>query len=145
MAAPVVLRMEDCNITTSAHGDSGVWVKSGKATLIRNHIHDCGLNGVVLENSQAKAVLEDNTIDNCGLFSPTNSMTGVPFPAIHIKSGAEVTARGNRITNNAGFGVRVAAGGKGEFQDNDLRGNRKGAWDINKRSLPNVQRLGNHE
>jgi parallel beta-helix repeat protein len=110
-------------------------------TLVRSHIHDCGFSGVVLEDAQAKAVLEHNTIDNCGAWQ----LLGGGNPAIHIKDGAVVEVRGNRIVNNGGFGVRVEGRGKGVFENNDLRGNKKGAWDIQKDNLPNVQRSGNLE
>jgi parallel beta-helix repeat protein len=136
------LRMDGCDITSSVTGNSGVWVKSGKVTLLHNHIHDCGFSGVVLEGTLAKAALEDNAIDNCGAWQ---DIGGGRLPAIHVKDGAVVTARGNRITNNGGFGVRVEGRGKGEFQENDLQGNKKGAWDIQKDSLLNVLRLGNRE
>ncbi len=53
--------------------------------------------------------------------------------------------RGNRINKNGYEAVWVYEGGVGTLEDNDLRENARGAWDIAADSEPNVHRARNQE
>jgi parallel beta-helix repeat protein len=55
------------------------------------------------------------------------------------------TVRGNRISKNRYRGIWIFDGGSGTFEDNDLRDNSGGAWEIAEDCLPNVTRSGNME
>ncbi|MBK6929957.1 MAG: hypothetical protein IPH12_03510 [Saprospirales bacterium] len=53
--------------------------------------------------------------------------------------------RNNQIFENAYQGVWVYENGRGTFENNTLRANKRGAWDIAADCLPNVKRSGNIE
>ena len=51
--------------------------------------------------------------------------------------------RSNRVNRNGLSAVKVYPGGGGTFEDNDLRDNVHGAWDISSDSRANVKRARN--
>ena len=53
--------------------------------------------------------------------------------------------RQNRINKNGYEGIWIYENGGGIFEDNDLRDNIRGAWDIDDESEPNVKRARNLE
>jgi len=125
------LDLEDCDISSL----SGNCVSIGSDTdprLRRNHIHNGVPEGVIVWN-RGKGTLEDNEIF-------TNEMAGVL-----IWTGGSPTMSHNRIFQNGQTGIRIMEGGGGIFENNDLRGNAKGAWEISPDCEANVQRRGNKE
>ena len=62
-----------------------------------------------------------------------------------IKEGGNPTVRRNRITDNGYEAVWVYEGGRGTFEGNDLRGNKRGAWDIAADCADNISRKDNQE
>jgi parallel beta-helix repeat protein len=62
---------------------------------------------------------------------------------VEIKTGGNPTLRGNRINRNDYRAVYAHDGGRGVIEDNDLTGNKRGAWDIAKDSEATVKRSGN--
>ena len=125
------LDLEDCDI--SSQGGLCVAIYgSADPRLRRNRIHDGKTAGVLIcENGQG--TLEDNEIF-------ANAYCGVL-----ISDGGNPTLRRNSISLNSGKGIRVSSGGGGIFEDNDLRGNTKGAWFIAPDCEARVQRSGNRE
>lgn len=69
----------------------------------------------MIENAQG--TLEDNDIFD-------NAIAGV-----WVNTGGYPTLRRNRITKNA-VAIRGYTNGQGIYEENDLRGNTCGAWDI---------------
>ena len=55
--------------------------------------------------------------------------------------GGDPVVVNNRIRNNSYEGVWVYKDGKGRFENNVIRGNARGAWDI--KDSPGVRRKGN--
>jgi parallel beta-helix repeat protein len=53
--------------------------------------------------------------------------------------------RGNRITGNAEHGVKVEENGAGVVEDNDLTGNRQGAWHLDHKARRDVIQARNRE
>jgi parallel beta-helix repeat protein len=86
---------------------------------------------MVLANG--RGVLEDNDISE-------NAEVGAT-----IWGGGNPILRRNRISQNGHVAIRVHDGGQGIVEDNDLRGNRGGAWDIASDCQDNVIRNGNQE
>jgi parallel beta-helix repeat protein len=78
-------------------------------------------------------MLEDNDI-----FS--NALSG-----LQIKKEGNPTLRCNRINKNGYQAVWIYEGGGGIIEDNDLRDNAEGAWDISEDSKPKVKRARNLE
>jgi parallel beta-helix repeat protein len=54
-----------------------------------------------------------------------NSLAGVT-----VREGAEPVVRRNRIHDGKSVGIHVHDNGRGTFEDNDLRGNQGGSWNI---------------
>jgi parallel beta-helix repeat protein len=69
--------------------------------------------------------LEDNDIF-------ANAMMGVG-----ITTGGNPGIRKNRISGNE-LAIFINAGGRGIFEGNDLRGNKRGAWDISPDCLDKI-------
>ncbi len=112
----------------------GVEIKTGaNPTLRRNRIHDGKQGGVLIWN-KGEGTLEKNEIfGNAGV-------------GVELRFGCWPKLTDNTITKNKYEAIWVNDYGGGEFLNNDLRGNgRKGAWDIDDKSLPNVKRSGNIE
>lgn len=128
------LIMEDCDI--SSQSDSCVVIRSADPSLRRCRIHDGKENGIFFSGNGTLGTLEDNDIF-------ANALAGVDIASGHP------TLRRNRITKNGDVGVKVwsrrSPVGGGIFEDNDLRGNAKGAWDIAPVCERQVQRRGNKE
>ena len=55
------------------------------------------------------------------------------------------TVRGNRISKNGSHAIRAHDGGGGVIEDNDLRDNTRGAWNIASDCEDKVKRKGNQE
>ena len=55
------------------------------------------------------------------------------------------TLRRNVIKNNGHLAIWIYENGGGTFEDNDLRDNSRGPWDISEDSEANVKRSGNKE
>jgi hypothetical protein len=64
---------------------------------------------------------------------------------VEIKSGGRLTVRRNRIVKNGYTAVHIHDGGSGVFEENDLQGNAKGAWDISPDCLDKVTLAQNRE
>lgn len=67
------------------------------------------------------------------------------YSGVEIRTGGNPMVRRNRINRNNNKAVWIHSEGGGVIEDNDLRDNRKGAWDISKDSEPNVIRAHNLE
>ena len=113
-----------------ANSNAGVLIKTGNPTLRGNRIHDENFGVMVFENGQG--LLEDNDI-----FANSNA-------GVLIKTG-NPTLRRNRVHKNGWQAIHIHDGGAGTFENNDLRGNVFGAWDLAPNCLPNVTRFGNIE
>jgi parallel beta-helix repeat protein len=130
------LIMEDCDI--SSQSKSCVVIHDfADPRLRRCRIHNGKESGIhFYENGQG--TIEDNEIF-------ANALVGVD-----IRSGRP-TLRRNRITKNDDVGVKVwclrigMGRGGGIFEDNDLRDNAGGAWNIEPACEAQVQRRGNKE
>ncbi|WP_417916038.1 right-handed parallel beta-helix repeat-containing protein [Candidatus Electronema sp. JC] len=125
------LKLDDCVI--SGKGMRCVLIH-GSATpcLCRNRILDAPTYGIDVRGP-SQSTLEDNEIS-------VNGLGGVI-----ITSNGSATLRRNCISQNGGVGIRVCDNGGGIFEDNDLRDNDRGAWDIDPDCEANVQRRGNKE
>jgi len=122
--------LEDNEIFGNAY--AGVEIKTGaNPTLRRNRIHD-GKSGGVFVQDNGQGTLEDNEI------------FGNAYSGVEIKTGANPTLRRNQIIKNADA-VWVYEGGLGVFEENDLRENKRGAWDVAPECLAKVTRTGNLE
>ena len=64
---------------------------------------------------------------------------------VAIMHDSNPTLRRNRINNNGHVAVSTSMGGGGTIEDNDLRGNANGAWNISADSEPNLRRARNKE
>ena len=64
---------------------------------------------------------------------------------VEVKAGGNPTLRRNRINNNGYEAIWVYEHGGGTIEDNDLRNNERGAWDISEDSEPNLKRARNLE
>ncbi len=64
---------------------------------------------------------------------------------VEIIEGSSLTLRRNPISQNAYEAIRVHNGGGGIFEDNDLRGNTKGAWKIAEDCETKITRKDNQE
>ncbi len=64
---------------------------------------------------------------------------------VAIHGGADPRLRRNRISKNGYRASRVYDGGQGVFEDNDLRGNTEGAWDVSPDCQDKVERTRNQE
>ncbi len=128
------LIMEDCDI--SSQSESCVIIRSfDDPRLRRCRIHDGKESGI---SFYGNGTLEDNDIF-------ANALAGV-----NIASG-HTTLRRNRITKNDEVGVKVQylrpgmRSGGGIFEDNDLRDNAGGAWEIHPYCEVRLQRRRNIE
>jgi parallel beta-helix repeat protein len=89
----------------------------GNPTLRNNRIHDGKGNGVrIFDNGQG--ILEENDIFGHNEFSQ-----------VIIETGSNPTLRNNRIHDSKSCGISITCG-SGIFENNDLRNNKKGAWNI---------------
>lgn len=124
------LELEDCDI--SSQSLACVAIHSGADPFLRrNYIHD-GAEGVFIHN-KGQGTLEDNEI-----------VSNVTY-GIEIIDGGNPTLHRNHISLNNWEGIHVCEDGGGIFEENDLRGNKKGAWRIAPDCEANVQRRGNKE
>ena len=64
---------------------------------------------------------------------------------VEIKEGGNPTLRRNRIAENGYQAVWIYNGGQGTFEDNDLRGNTRGAWLVAEDCKDKVIRRRNQE
>jgi len=103
----------------------------GNPTLRRNRIHDGNDCGVYIYNN-GLGIFEDNEI------------FGHVLSQVIVHSGGNPTLRRNRIHDGKSFGISID-NGHGTFEENDLRNNKKGAWDISGKSKSYIQRIKNIE
>lgn len=124
------LEVEDCDIMCP--GGDGVDVTGGAdPRLRRNRIHDCAQNGISIYGN-GLGTFEDNDIF-------ANASWGVM-----IWDGAHPTLRRNRIRENGHEAISISES-YGLFEDNDLRGNKDGAWRIDADCLGKIVRRDNQE
>jgi parallel beta-helix repeat protein len=57
----------------------------------------------------------------------------------------QATVRRNRITGNGRAAIWILEDSGGTFENNDLRGNHLGAWNIKAKYLPRIHRSSNQE
>ncbi|MDE3228531.1 MAG: right-handed parallel beta-helix repeat-containing protein, partial [Chloroflexota bacterium] len=130
-----------------ANGKSGVEIKSGATPTVRaNHIHHNHLSGVYVQE-KGLGVIEGNEI--YGNVSDTGgkiiySLVGLPSAGIEVV-GSTPTVKRNTIRQNNGPAIHIRNGGGGVYEENDLRGNSGGAWNIRSDCLPHVTRRANQE
>jgi F-box protein 11 len=74
-----------------------------------------------------------------------NDIFGNTYAGVRIKEEGNPTLRHNRINKNGYEAVWVSHGGSGIIEDNDLRDNARGPWDIAADCEPNVKRARNLE
>jgi nitrous oxidase accessory protein NosD len=122
------LEVSQCDLTTS--NGAGVVCKKASVILRGTRIHDCPMQGLVVEGASATALVEESTISACCRTSGA---------AIYLKAGGKITMRRTRITDNFRFAIQIEAGGGGTFEDNDLRGNQKGVWETDPSGFEVVQ------
>ena len=72
-------------------------------------------------------------------------ITSQSLACVAIHGGADPRLRRNRINKNGYMAVLVFGGGGGTIEDNDLRGNGRGAWYVSADSEPNLRRARNKE
>ena len=141
------LELEGCDITS--HSGVCVAIHGGAdPRLRRNTIHDGKDAGVVVRD-QGLGILEDNDITahaRAGVAIGTGGNPTLRRNTIHGQlTGGNPTLRRNRINRNEYEAVRIRQDGKGVIEDNDLTGNKQGAWDIAADSRGNVTRARNRE
>lgn len=105
--------------------------KEGNPTLCCNRIHDGNSNGIRVTDN-GLGILEDNDI------------FGHELSQVSVDSGGNPTLRRNRIHDGKSFGISID-NGHGTFEENDLRNNKKGAWDISGKSKSYIKRIKNIE
>jgi len=120
----------DCDISAETGGACVNIMSRDEVLLRKNSIHDGGGWGV-FAGGTGIVTLEENEI------------MAHAYSGLTIMRGAYVIARGNVIIRNAQHGVRIDLGGGGSFEDNDLRGNFLGAWNIDPKSFGQVLRERN--
>ena len=126
------LELEDCDIVSQSR--SCVAIHGGAdPRLRRNRIHDSPPRSGVIFWDNGEGLLEDNEIFG-------NALAGV-----QISDGGNPTLRRNRINKNGHWAVRIYKGSGGTIEDNDLRDNAKGAWNIPPDSEPNIRHARNKE
>jgi F-box protein 11 len=74
-----------------------------------------------------------------------NEIFANAFAGVAIREGGNPTLRRNRISENGYQAIWVYDGGGGVLEDNNLRGNTKGARDIAKDCETKVTRKDNQE
>jgi parallel beta-helix repeat protein len=85
-------------------------------------------------------------ISNNGLgILEENDIFGNAYSGVEITFGGNPNVRQNRINRNNFEAVWIHLGGCGVIEYNDLRDNKRGAWDISEDSEPKVKRSGNIE
>ena len=62
---------------------------------------------------------------------------------VEIKGSSNPTLRRNRINKNGYEAVWINDKGAGIIEDNDLRDNSRGAWDVSEDSKPKLKRARN--
>lgn len=137
--------LEDNDIFANVY--PGIDVQQESAPVVRgNRIHHNEGSGINIHDKGA-GVFEDNEIyANVAskLSTAIWSMLSVPSAGIEISGGAP-TMRRNSVRQNNGAGIHIRGTGGGVFEENDLRGNSGGAWNIQASCLPNVTKRGNLE
>jgi parallel beta-helix repeat protein len=58
---------------------------------------------------------------------------------VSVTAGGNPILRRNRINKNAWAGIRIYEQGTGTFEENDLKENIKGAWEISEDSKAKVK------
>ncbi len=124
--------IENCDISSQA-GECVAIYNGADPRLRHNFVHHGRGCGIVIFGNNSRGTLEDNDIIANG------------YPGIVLAAGSNLTLRRNRITENNGAGISVHFGGNGRFEDNDLRGNAKGAWYIDKGCEARMIRRDNKE
>jgi F-box protein 11 len=131
------LDLEECDITSQSFACVAIH-NGADPRLRRNRIHDGKENGIlVYENGMG--TLEENDIYG-------NAKAGVV-----ILGGSNPVLRRNRINkngyeaNDGSEAILVLKGGAGFFEENDIRGNTRGAWLIHPDCESKVVRKGNIE
>ena len=62
-----------------------------------------------------------------------------------VRTGANPTVRASRINDNGYEAVCVQDRGRGTFEDNDLTGNRRGAWNVDRSCRRKVRAARNRD
>ena len=107
------------NVDIASQSLANIAIRDGAdPTITDSRVHDSPESGIhVFDNGRGR-------IENTDIYD--NAKAGIT-----VESGGNPTLIGNRITGSGYEGVWVVAGaGGGSFEDNDLRGNSRGAWDI---------------
>ncbi len=128
------LDLEDCDISSWAYAGVASHRLFGEPYGVRrNRIHGTRAKdgaGIVLMGG-VKCIVEENEVfHNAGAGV---SVLGHP------------TVRRNHIYQNGGSAVQLGKYGGGVFEENDLRDNKRGPWDIDDANTGNVIRRGNKE
>lgn len=126
------VQVEECDITTARAGSaSGIEVLNGAVVLVRRtRIHDGGGYGVNLTSGRV-------TLEDCDI-------TGMGKSALHLKAGV-ATVLQSRLVSNEEWAVEATAGSQGVIEDNDLRSNKKGPWNLAANVTQAFQRHNNQE
>ncbi|MFT4793943.1 MAG: hypothetical protein ACI807_003922 [Paracoccaceae bacterium] len=129
-AKPVI---EDCEIVDNSLYGVVARDPGTVATFRRCAVRKSGSAGYRID-TQARALL-----DGCEVTENANA-------GVFIADGGEASVRNCTIANNAYEAVWVCdAESSGTFENNDLRGNRLGAWDITRGAEVNITRHNNLE
>lgn len=119
-----------CDITTQTQG-ACVNITGKDDVMLRENIIHGGHGWGVFAAGTGTVSLEGNDI-----VEHANS-------GLTVMRDAYVIARRNHINRNAQYAIRIDAGAGGSFENNDLGGNLRDAWDIDRTSYGQVMRKGN--
>ena len=113
---------------------SGVEVREESDPIVRrNRIQD-GKQGGIYVYKDGRGTFEENEVFGNALSGvevrEENEVVGNALSGVEVSEGGDPVVRRNRITGNGYEAVWVHDSGAGTFEDNDLRGNKLGSWDI---------------
>ena len=122
--------IEDNEIFRNPVGVS-IFLGGNNSILRRNEISEANYGVMIL--GARKITIEDNEIFG-------NKLDGVV-----AETANNIIIQRNCINKNEFNAISINKGCSGTIEDNDLRDNLKGAWDIEDKSEPNVKRARNQE
>jgi parallel beta-helix repeat protein len=107
------------NVDLASRSLAAIAIHDGADPVVRDsRIHDSPESGLYIYDNGRGTIVNNDIYDN-------------GKAGITLDSGADPVVLGNRVTGSAYEGVWVVSGAAGgRFEDNDLRGNGRGAWDI---------------
>ncbi len=116
------------NLDIASQSLANVAIREGADPTVRDsRIHDSPESGVYVYDNGRGTIFNNDIVDNIKA-------------GITVATGASPSVVDNRISGNGYEGVWVIAdAGGGHFENNDLRGNGRGAWDVEAGAGPVVR------